>query len=165
MSSEKGNVSRTRPQRYQNARSFRNDKYDTSARRKKINAKLHDGVCQHCKGILEWRVKFSKYKLLSKPKKCVKCLQKTVKDPYHIICRPCAGKLEVCAKCGKEEEIVIPIGKEDRTESVTTKNDQESSGLEDELDFNANLSSAESEEDSDVLEEQFRCMNLERTEA
>ncbi|XP_074993596.1 uncharacterized protein C9orf85 homolog isoform X3 [Calonectris borealis] len=70
MSSEKGNVSRTRPQRYQNARAFRNDKYDTSARRKKINAKLHDGVCQHCKGILEWRVKFSKYKLLSKPKKC-----------------------------------------------------------------------------------------------
>lgn len=38
----------------------------------------------------------------------VKCLQKTVKDPYHIICRLCAGKLEVCAKCGKEEEIVIP---------------------------------------------------------
>lgn len=34
MSSEKGNVSRTRPQRYQNARAFRNDKYDTSARRK-----------------------------------------------------------------------------------------------------------------------------------
>lgn len=35
----------------------------------KINAKLHDGVCQHCKGILEWRVKFRKYKLLTKPKK------------------------------------------------------------------------------------------------
>lgn len=48
---------------------------------------------------------------------------------------------------------------------MTTKNDQESSGLEDELDFNANLSSAESEEDSNVLEEQFRYMNLERTEA
>ncbi|XP_058682554.1 uncharacterized protein C9orf85 homolog isoform X2 [Poecile atricapillus] len=70
MSSERGNVSRTRPQRHQNARAFKNDKYDTSARRKKINAKLHDGVCQHCKGILEWRVKFRKYKLLTKPKKC-----------------------------------------------------------------------------------------------
>ncbi|XP_072716256.1 uncharacterized protein C9orf85 homolog isoform X1 [Ciconia boyciana] len=196
MSSEKGNVSRTRPQRYQNAHAFRNDKYDTSARRKvwksfrianevlqqwkprnrftlalekpltqKINAKLHDGVCQHCKGILEWRVKFSKYKLLSKPKKCVKCLQKTVKDPYHIICRPCAGKLEVCAKCGKEEEIVIPIDKgQDRTESVTTKNVQESSGLEDELDFDTNFSSTNSDEDSDVLEERFKSMNFERTE-
>ncbi|CAM9157496.1 unnamed protein product [Bubo scandiacus] len=165
MSSEKGNVSRTRPQRYQNARAFRNDKYDTSAQRKKINAKLHDGVCQHCKGILEWRVKFSKYKLLSKPKKCVKCLQKTVKDPYHIICRPCAGKLEICAKCGKEEEIVIPIDKgQDRTVSVTTKNGPESSGLEGELDFGTNFSSTESGEDSDVLQEQFKSMNFERTE-
>lgn len=36
---------------------------------KKINAKLHDGVCQHCKEVLEWRVKYSKYKPLSKPKK------------------------------------------------------------------------------------------------
>ncbi|XP_010141332.1 PREDICTED: uncharacterized protein C9orf85 homolog [Buceros rhinoceros silvestris] len=131
----------------------------------KINAKLHDGVCQHCKDILEWRVKFSKYKLLSKPKKCVKCLQKTVKDPYHIICRPCAGKLEVCAKCGKEEEIVIPIDKvQDRTESVTTKNGQESTGLEDDLDFDTNISSTGSGEDSGVLEEQLRSMSFERAE-
>uniref|UniRef100_A0A8C0PCX8 Uncharacterized protein n=1 Tax=Canis lupus familiaris TaxID=9615 RepID=A0A8C0PCX8_CANLF len=75
---------------------------------KKINAKLHDGVCQRCKEVLEWRVKYSKYKPLSKPKKCVKCLQKSVKDSYHIICRPCACELEVCAKCGKKEDIVVP---------------------------------------------------------
>ena len=74
----------------------------------KINAKLHDGVCQCCKEVLEWRVKYSKYKPLSKPKKCVKCLQKTVKDSYHIMCRPCACELEVCAKCGKKEDVVIP---------------------------------------------------------
>ncbi|XP_037979824.1 uncharacterized protein C9orf85 homolog isoform X3 [Motacilla alba alba] len=177
MSSERGNVSRTRPQRHQNARAFKNDKYDTSARCKevinvfffliiqKINAKLHDGVCQHCKGILEWRVKFRKYKLLTKPKKCVKCLQKTVKDPYHIICRPCAGKLEICAKCGKQEEIVIPIDKgQDRTDSETSKNGQESSKLKNELDFDTNFSSADSDEDSDVLEEQFKSMNFEKTE-
>ncbi|XP_009990433.1 PREDICTED: uncharacterized protein C9orf85 homolog [Tauraco erythrolophus] len=141
------------------------ENWEVQANLQKINAKLHDGVCQHCKGILEWRVKFSKYKLLSKPKKCVKCLQKTVKDPYHIICRPCAGKLEVCAKCGKEEEIVIPICKgQDRTESVTTENGQESSGLEDDLDFDTNCSSTGSDEDSDVLKEQFKSMNFERTE-
>ncbi|XP_062369793.1 uncharacterized protein C9orf85 homolog isoform X1 [Cinclus cinclus] len=131
----------------------------------KINAKLHDGVCQHCKDILEWRVKFRKYKLLTKPKKCVKCLQKTVKDPYHIICRPCAGKLEICAKCGKQEEIVIPIDKgQDRTESETSKNDQESSKLRDELDFDTNISIADSDEDSDVLEERFKSLNFETTE-
>lgn len=38
----------------------------------------------------------------------VKCLQKTVKDSYYIICKPCALQLELCAKCGKKEEIVIP---------------------------------------------------------
>ncbi|XP_059348781.1 uncharacterized protein C9orf85 homolog isoform X2 [Ammospiza nelsoni] len=131
----------------------------------KINAKLHDGVCQHCKGILEWRVKFRKYKLLTKPKKCVKCLQKTVKDPYHIICRPCAGKLEICAKCGKQEEIVIPIDKgQDRTDSETSKDGQESTKLKDELDFGTNFSSADSD-DSDALEEQFKSMNFEKTES
>ncbi|XP_072618725.1 uncharacterized protein C9orf85 homolog isoform X2 [Vulpes vulpes] len=84
----------------------------------KINAKLHDGVCQRCKEVLEWRVKYSKYKPLSKPKKCVKCLQKSVKDSYHIICRPCACELEVCAKCGKKEDIVIPFNKEpEKTEN------------------------------------------------
>ncbi|XP_055206763.1 uncharacterized protein C9orf85 homolog isoform X7 [Gorilla gorilla gorilla] len=108
MSSQKGNVARSRPQKHQNTFSFKNDKFDKSVQTKKINAKLHDGVCQRCKEVLEWRVKYSKYKPLSKPKKCVKCLQKTVKDSYHIMCRPCACELEVCAKCGKKEDIVIP---------------------------------------------------------
>uniref|UniRef100_H0X4I9 Chromosome 9 open reading frame 85 n=1 Tax=Otolemur garnettii TaxID=30611 RepID=H0X4I9_OTOGA len=108
MSSQKGNVARSRPQKHQNTFSFKNDKFDKSVQTKKINAKLHDGVCQRCKEVLEWRVKYSKYKPLSKPKKCVKCLQKTVKDSYHIMCRPCAYELEVCAKCGKKEDIVIP---------------------------------------------------------
>lgn len=95
----------------------------------------------------------------------MKCLQKTVKDPYHTICRPCAGKLEICAKCGKQEEIVIPIDKgQDRTHSETSKNGQESSKLKDELDFDTNFSSADSDEDSDVLEEQFKSMNFEKTE-
>nr|XP_048294658.1 uncharacterized protein C9orf85 homolog [Myodes glareolus] len=112
MSSQKGNVARSRPQKHQNTFTFKNDKFDKSVQTKKINAKLHDGVCQRCKEVLEWRVKYSKYKPLSKPKKCVKCLQKTVKDSYHIICRSCACELEVCAKCGKKEDIVIPFNKE-----------------------------------------------------
>lgn len=95
----------------------------------------------------------------------MKCLQKTVKDPYHIICRPCAGKLEICAKCGKQEEIVIPLDKgQDRTESETSKNDQENSKLKDELDCDTYFSSADSDEDSDVLEERFKSMTFEMTE-
>ncbi|XP_047555726.1 uncharacterized protein C9orf85 homolog isoform X3 [Lutra lutra] len=69
MSSQKGNVARSRPQKHQNTFSFKNDKFDKSVQTKKINAKLHDGVCQRCKEVLEWRVKYSKYKPLSKPKK------------------------------------------------------------------------------------------------
>lgn len=47
---------------------------------------------------------------------------------------------------------------------MTTKNGQESRELEDELDFDANLSSKDSDEDADVLEERFKSMNFERTE-
>ncbi|RXM27580.1 hypothetical protein EOD39_10602 [Acipenser ruthenus] len=75
---------------------------------KKANAKVHEGVCQRCKDVLEWKIKFNKYKALDQSKKCVKCLQKTVRDAYYIMCKPCALKLDLCAKCGKKEEIVIP---------------------------------------------------------
>uniref|UniRef100_A0A9L0JYF6 Chromosome 9 open reading frame 85 n=1 Tax=Equus asinus TaxID=9793 RepID=A0A9L0JYF6_EQUAS len=117
----------------------------------KINAKLHDGVCQRCKEVLEWRVKYSKYKPLSKPKKCVKCLQKTVKDSYHIMCRPCACELDVCAKCGKKEDIVIPFNKEtEKTENFENNlcsNHQRScrrnEESDDDLDFDIDLDDAE----------------------
>lgn len=38
----------------------------------------------------------------------VKCSQKTVKDAYHVMCKPCSLQLEICSKCGKKEDIVIP---------------------------------------------------------
>ncbi|KAG8595757.1 hypothetical protein GDO81_001616 [Engystomops pustulosus] len=69
MSSQRGNVQRSRPQKHRNVTVFKNDKHDSSSKTKKINAKEHDGVCQRCKDVLEWRVKFSKYKPLSQPKK------------------------------------------------------------------------------------------------
>lgn len=149
---------RSRPQRHQNTFSFKNDKFDKTVQTKKINAKLHDGVCQHCKEVLEWRVKYSKYKLLSKPKKCVKCLQKTVKESYHIVCRSCACELEVCAKCGKKEDIVIPFNKEpEKTENTENnlysnqerscrRNEEES---EDDLDFDIDLDDAEDDNQMD----------------
>ncbi|XP_044302311.1 uncharacterized protein C9orf85 homolog [Varanus komodoensis] len=166
MSTQRGNVSRTRPQRHQNALVFRNDKYDTSAQRKKVNAKLHEGLCQRCKEVLEWRVKFNKYKQLTQPKKCVKCLQKTVKDSYHIICKPCACELAVCAKCGKREEIVIPIQTNlGKTENESSKNDQwrnERRGeFEDGSELNLSGLEEDDDEDLDLLMKQDK---TERTE-
>ncbi|KTF98740.1 hypothetical protein cypCar_00014730 [Cyprinus carpio] len=116
MSSQTGNVSRSRGQKHQNVTAFKNDKYGASEQVKKAKSKAHDGLCQHCKDVLEWKVKYNKYKPLTQPRKCVKCLQKTVKDAYHIICKPCALKLELCAKCGKKEEIVIPLDKKEEEE-------------------------------------------------
>lgn len=47
---------------------------------------------------------------------------------------------------------------QDRTESETSRNGQ------DELDFDTNFGSADSGEDSDVLEEQLKSINFETTE-
>ncbi|XP_043095127.1 uncharacterized protein C9orf85 homolog [Puntigrus tetrazona] len=116
MSSQKGNVSRSRGQKHQNVTAFKNDKYGASAQVKKAKSKIHDSLCQRCKDVLEWKVKYNKYKTLTQPRKCVKCLQKTVRDAYHIICKPCALKLELCAKCGNKEEIVIPLDKKEEEE-------------------------------------------------
>jgi hypothetical protein len=63
-------------------------------------------VCAKCMAILEWKIKYKKYKLLKAPRKCTKCEQKTVKNAYHIMCIPCAEVQKVCPKCGKDEEIV-----------------------------------------------------------
>lgn len=118
MSSQRGNVSRTRSQKHKNTTVFKNDKYDATNTLKKLNTKVHDGVCQRCKDILEWKIKYNKYKLLTKPKKCVKCFQKTVKEAYHVLCKPCALKLGFCAKCGKSEQIVISLNENNPEEHL-----------------------------------------------
>jgi hypothetical protein len=80
--------------------------HDTSSKIKQVNNTEIVNVCVKCKGILEWKIKYKKYKLLKAPKKCTKCEQKTIKNAYHTMCIPCAEILKVCPKCGKVEEIV-----------------------------------------------------------
>nr|XP_060618188.1 uncharacterized protein C9orf85 homolog isoform X1 [Anolis sagrei ordinatus]XP_060618189.1 uncharacterized protein C9orf85 homolog isoform X1 [Anolis sagrei ordinatus]XP_060618191.1 uncharacterized protein C9orf85 homolog isoform X1 [Anolis sagrei ordinatus] len=125
----------------------------------KINAKVHEGLCQHCKEVLEWRVKFNKYKTLTQSKKCVKCLQKTVKDSYHIICKPCACELELCAKCGKREDIVIPIQSENqpskldvRTENHSSKVDPRRNNRRGELEEGSELDLSDTEDKDEALD-------------
>ncbi|XP_077556921.1 uncharacterized protein C9orf85 homolog [Haemaphysalis longicornis] len=100
MSTQPGNVSRSRPQKHQNSTAFKNTLHDTSVQTKKIlNLKIAN-VCTRCKDIIEWKIKYKKYKPLTVPKKCVKCEGKTVKSAYHIMCSGCAERLKLCAKCG-----------------------------------------------------------------
>lgn len=103
MSSEKGNIKRSRAQKHQNSRVFKNDLHDKTPKTKFLNSLEISDVCLHCKGILEWRIKFKKYKLLKNPKTCTKCSKKSVTLSYRVMCANCATILKVCPKCGKNE--------------------------------------------------------------
>ncbi|XP_038964711.1 uncharacterized protein C9orf85 homolog [Rattus norvegicus] len=62
MSYQKGSRAHFRPQAPDHI-TFKTRKFD-SVQSKKINSRLHDRECQHCK-VLEWCVQFNKYKPLS----------------------------------------------------------------------------------------------------
>ncbi|XP_011493947.1 PREDICTED: uncharacterized protein C9orf85 homolog, partial [Ceratosolen solmsi marchali] len=108
MSTQKGNTHRTRPQKYKNQFAFKNALHDTSHNKKKINNLQICNVCERCKKIIEWKIKYNKYKLLKTPGKCNKCNEKTVKQAYHTICTPCAREHNECPKCGNKSELIIP---------------------------------------------------------
>ncbi|XP_064609744.1 uncharacterized protein LOC135473782 [Liolophura sinensis] len=107
MSTQRGNNNKTRRQKHQNKTAFKNNLHDTSGKTKKINSVVVAGVCQHCKDIIDWKIKYKKYKLLSQPRTCIKCLQKTVKQAYYTICVPCAQAQSMCQKCGEQKDIVL----------------------------------------------------------
>lgn len=108
MSSQKGNIKRTRPQKHQNQYAFKNSMHDTSHITKKINSLQISNVCERCKKILDWKIKYKKYKPLKQPGKCNKCDQKTVKHAYHTMCSPCANERSICPKCGEKNKLVEP---------------------------------------------------------
>ncbi|CAF4475298.1 unnamed protein product [Rotaria socialis] len=108
MSCQKGNIGRTRKQKYQNVSKFKNNMFDTSKMTKEINAIEHKGVCDHCKGVLEWKVHYRKYKPLTQAKKCVRCLEKNVIRAYYIMCDDCGAKDNLCCKCGLSQDAPIP---------------------------------------------------------
>ncbi|KAK2576856.1 hypothetical protein KPH14_005488 [Odynerus spinipes] len=116
MSCQKGNANRSRPQKYKNHTAFKNDLHDTSHKTKFINNIEVANVCERCKKIIEWKIKYKKYKPLKAPAKCTKCEQKNVKHAYHIMCLPCAKQHQVCPKCGEKRDIIE--GKPSREESV-----------------------------------------------
>ncbi|XP_026286513.1 uncharacterized protein C9orf85 homolog isoform X2 [Frankliniella occidentalis] len=108
MSTRKGESTRKRAQKYQNTRAFKNDLYDKTVQTKVLNNLHISNVCARCKSILDWKIKYKKFKPLKAAATCTKCSQKCVKHAYHIMCKPCADKNGVCPKCGKKEELVEP---------------------------------------------------------
>lgn len=106
MSCQRGNASRSRPPKHQNYKAFKNDMHDTSQKIKLINSIEVANVCERCKQIIEWKIKYKKYKMLKAPIKCIKCSQKSVKHSYHSICLPCAKEHGICPKCGLQKQII-----------------------------------------------------------
>ena len=68
MSSQKGNVKKQGPPKYQNVTAFKNTLHDTSAKTKMIANLDIAGVCSRCSDIIEWKIKYKKYKPLTQPK-------------------------------------------------------------------------------------------------
>ncbi|KAL7639421.1 UNVERIFIED_CONTAM: hypothetical protein RMT77_009922 [Armadillidium vulgare] len=106
MSSQRGNVKRTRGQKYQNKSAFQNSLHDTSRKTKEMNKLEILEVCKQCKDVIEWKIKYKKYKPLTQPKTCSNCHLKSIKFAYHTLCDPCGKKLDVCCKCRQPKEIL-----------------------------------------------------------
>ena len=69
MSTQRGNVQKAGPPKYQNKTKFRNDLHESSQKTKSLNELDITGVCVRCKAIIEWKIKYKKYKQLTQPKK------------------------------------------------------------------------------------------------
>ncbi|EAA05990.2 AGAP003732-PA [Anopheles gambiae str. PEST] len=111
MSSKRGDTRRTRAQKHQNTYAFKNNLHDKHTPLIKLITNLNVcEVCEHCKSIIDWKIKYRKYKPLSQPKSCSKCGERKVKRAYHVICRDCALASRCCAKCLKsaDEASIIP---------------------------------------------------------
>lgn len=98
MSSQKGNTQRKRPQKHQNHTAWKSNNANPIL---KQSHNFTENICSKCKEIIAWKLKYNKYKPLTKPKKCTKCEGRSIKVAYHILCEACSTSLNLCAKCGK----------------------------------------------------------------
>ncbi|KAH0881712.1 hypothetical protein HID58_069106 [Brassica napus] len=65
------------------------------------------GVCHRCREQIAWKRKYGKYKKLTEPAKCQKCLKRNVRQAYHKLCTGCAKEQKVCAKCYSSSEQIM----------------------------------------------------------
>ena len=106
MSTRAGQTKRTRPQKHQNQSQWKANKFKTDPTTKLLETITVTNCCEKCTGVIEWKVKYGKYKPLTQPAKCVKCGEKKVKSAYQTICVPCVEDTGVCAKCGVKADPV-----------------------------------------------------------
>ncbi|OQV12863.1 putative Uncharacterized protein C9orf85-like protein [Hypsibius exemplaris] len=124
MSSQKGNAKRTRPQKYQNQTVYKKDLYGTTAVTKQLDNIRIEGLCSRCTHIIEWKIKFKKYKKLTAPAICVKCSGRTIKEAYHTLCRPCAADADKCPKCCQPHHSSASSSAETSSRKLPSQSDQ-----------------------------------------
>jgi hypothetical protein len=89
-------------QKYQNNFAFKHNKNSLLTR--KIRESPLDNLCERCMDILEWKIKFRKYKPLTTAGKCQTCQNKTVYKAYRSLCDACAVPKKLCTKCAEPQE-------------------------------------------------------------
>ena len=107
MSTRAGEEKRKRSQKHQNKSSWNAyNKFKTDPKSKIASGVNVTNCCMKCTEVIEWKIKYGKYKPISQPAKCTKCSEKRVKSAYQILCIPCVQETGSCAKCGQKENLV-----------------------------------------------------------
>ena len=131
-------------QRYQNSWTYKPRLHET--KKSDPSTVQLAGLCPRCREIIEWKIKYDKYKALSAPRKwyaCFPCLSaclltlfcssstlcggRKVRLAYHHVCRKCSGEKELCGKCGKPAR-----GTEATQRTLTEHSDHQQQSLEEE---------------------------------
>lgn len=109
-------MKRNRAQKHQNSTTFKNNMHDTSQRTQQLNRLEIHGVCPRCRDIIQWKIKYKKYKPLSAPAVCSHCHQRSVKAAYRHYCSTCAGLLGCCEKCGERSDTLVTRSRPNQTD-------------------------------------------------
>jgi len=141
MSSQRGNPQKNKAPKHANKTAFKNDLHDTNKRTKAIRELAISGCCDKCTKVIQWKIKYKKYKPLTQPRRCVRCQGKTVLNAYNIICTPCVKSNNVCGKCTEP----LPAADESKPVSSSDNASNEQSNVIDKCTDNA------SEEQSSVI--------------
>ncbi|XP_023330389.1 uncharacterized protein C9orf85 homolog [Eurytemora carolleeae] len=103
MSTKKG------PPKHQNTHAWKSDKWKTDNKTKVLQNLKVINCCPKCTSVIDWKIKYGKYKPLSQPAKCLDCQGKTIKYAYHTRCIPCVKLSKKCAKCGEKTEDFVNL--------------------------------------------------------
>ena len=106
MTSNRKGDQKKRGQKYQNTETFSLTKRQAlTPQQKCVQETEVSGLCKKCTGVIEWKIKYGKYKALSVPKRCLLCGMKTVNRAYFALCKECATDGGCCGKCQSTDVI------------------------------------------------------------